>query len=111
MTAEMTPREEEQVRIILDSLWREEPLHERDCRACDVAAEIAGTLAASWDPHDNWSETEIGDGLPGDTVLTQAERIAAHVLHRSLLGVRPSVDELTRRHRDRRDRLTRSDES
>ena len=100
-----TPEEAEKVRLILDTLWREEPLHEKDCPACDVAAEVAGALAATWDPLDNWHETEVGDGLPGDTVLIQAERVAAHVLHRRLLGVRPSVEELTRRHQERRDRL------
>jgi hypothetical protein len=78
------------VQQIFDVGWREEPVHAKDCPACDVASEIAGTLAACWDPNENWAETTVGDGLPGDSVLDQATRVAAWVLHRRLLGVKPS---------------------
>ncbi|MFD2421632.1 hypothetical protein [Amycolatopsis pigmentata] len=86
----MTPAEQRTldnlVDAILDTDSRTEPVHERDCPACDIASEIAGTLAAEWDPHENWHDTTVSNGLPGDTVLDQATRIAAHVLHRRLPG-------------------------
>jgi hypothetical protein len=72
------------VRAIRDSLWRTEPLHERDCWACDVAADLAGTWAASWDVDQQWYKTPVDDGVPGDTMLDQATRIAAYVLHRRI---------------------------
>jgi hypothetical protein len=96
--------DEEKVRLIMDSRYREEPVHERDCPACDLAAEIAGTFGACWDPNDQWADTTVDDGLPGDSVLDQATRMAAHVLHRRLLGVKPSLAELERRREESRAR-------
>ncbi|MBB1153977.1 hypothetical protein [Amycolatopsis dendrobii] len=72
--------------VLQDIEWRTEPLHERDCPACDIAADIAGTLACVWDPNGQWCETPVTDGLPGDSLLDQATRCAAHVLHRRLPG-------------------------
>lgn len=72
--------------LIRDTPPRLEPLHERDCPACDIADQIAGELAAVWDPHENWWETEVNDGLPGDTMIVQVSRIAAHTLHRRMPG-------------------------
>lgn len=83
---------------LLDTLWRVEPLHEKDCPACDIAADIAGTLAATWDPLELWVDTAVIDGCPGDSYLDQATRCAAHVLHRRLPGHsgRPSIAALKR---------------
>lgn len=72
--------------LIMDSKYREEPVHEKDCPACDLAAEIAGTIACCWDPLENWDETPAPDGLPGDTLLDQLVRLCAFDLHRKLPG-------------------------
>lgn len=98
----LTPEEFEHQ--VLDTLWRVEPLHEKDCPACDIAADVAGTIAAAWDPNDNWGETPVSDGCAGDTVLDQVTRCAAHVLHRRLPGHagRPSIATLKRMHRELR---------
>jgi hypothetical protein len=89
------------LREILDVHWKEEVLHAKDCPACDLAANLAGTLGAAWDPDGRWDETPVTDGLPGDSMLDQATRIAAWVLHRDLLGQKPSLMELERRHAER----------
>lgn len=74
---------------VLDSRYREEPIHEKDCPACDLAAETAGTIACCWDPNETWYEVEAPDGLPGDTLLDQLVRLIAFDLHRRLLGHAP----------------------
>lgn len=88
------------LRCIMDSEWRTEPYHEKDCPACDFADEIVATIASCWDPNDTWHDTPIGDGLPGDTVFMQAVRCTAHVLHRRMLGVVPTLDQLRQRRAD-----------
>lgn len=71
------------------SKWRTEPLHERDCPACDLASEIAGSFAAELsgpeDSLDDWNLIKADRGLPGDTKLDQMTRLAAWVLHRKLV--------------------------
>lgn len=88
--AELRPLTHEQADRILAAVFdtppTREPLHERDCPACDVAEDIAGCLAAVWDPHENWHEATVDNGLPGDTLLVQVSRVAAHVLHRRMPG-------------------------
>lgn len=88
---------DERARRILDAIFdtppQHEPTHERDCPACDMADEIAGSLAALWDPHGNWWETTVDNGLPGDTLLVQVARVAAHTLHRRLPGHAPARPE------------------
>jgi hypothetical protein len=96
--------DEEKVRLIFDSLYREEPMHEKDCPACDIACEVAGTISACWDPNEQWVETPANDGLPGDSLLDQLTRMAAWVLHRRLCGVKPSLAELERRQAESRAR-------
>lgn len=91
MTVELTAGEARLLAAIADSDYRREPIHERDCPACDIAANVAGTLAAVWDPLELWAETPVSDGMPGDTVLDQATRLVAFVLHRRLPGHRPTV--------------------
>lgn len=73
--------------LLADNSPRDEPYHERDCPACDVAAEIVGALAADWDPNFTWGDVPA-IGWPGSdlTMIGQAERIVAHVLHRRLPG-------------------------
>lgn len=90
----ITGRNERIMQLIYDVNWCTEDVHEKDCRACDVASEVAGTIAAAWDTEDGWSTTPAADGKPGDTMLDQLTRIVAFVLHRELLGVRPSLEQL-----------------
>lgn len=71
---------------IMDVRPVEEPVHDKDCPACDLACEVTGTVMAYWDPNDTWVEVEAPDGLPGDTLSRQLERMVAHVLHRRLPG-------------------------
>jgi hypothetical protein len=63
-----------------------EPLHERDCGPCDLAAEIAGSIGAVWDNDETWDDTPATNGESGDSKLDQLTRIIAWVLHRKLAG-------------------------
>lgn len=66
----------------------DEQIHERDCPACDLAAQIVTELAGLWDPNENWwvvSASAIGK-VDADTMALQAQRVAAYVLHRRLPG-------------------------
>lgn len=78
------------IESIRDSRYREEPVHEKDCPACDLAAEIAATIACCWDPNETWWDVEAPDGLPGDTLQQQLVRLIAFDLHRKLPGHGPS---------------------
>lgn len=71
---------------IFDNSARDEPWHESDCTACDIASQVAGELAAYWDPDAAWWETS-SVGWPELTLIQQAERVVAHVLHRRLHGL------------------------
>lgn len=73
------------LKVLADNSPCDEPYHERDCPACDVAAEVVGALAAEWDPNQNWWHVPA-IGWPGGTMAQQAEKIVAHVLHRRLPG-------------------------
>jgi hypothetical protein len=78
---------------LLDAIFhhpRHEQVHEKDCPGCTIAFEIAGELATAWDPLENWDDTPAIDGLPGDTLHRQVERVAAYVLHRRLPGHAPA---------------------
>lgn len=76
-----------------------ETLHDKDCPACDFAAEIAGSIAAyvtfglPEPPHAtdhtiwNLSASQHNpDVIDGDEWLDVATRLAAHVLHEKLPG-------------------------
>ena len=68
---------------IKDNSPKEEPFHERDCFACDVASEIVGSLAAYWSEDNEWFDS-ITDWPGGVSIAQQGEKIVAHVLHRRL---------------------------
>lgn len=87
----------ELLRTILDVNWTIEATHDHDCPACDIAADIAGTFAVAWEEGEDWDTLQVDSGLPGDTKLDQAMRIASYVLHRRLHNYRPSIDEITAR--------------
>lgn len=93
---------------LLDAIFApsgvEETTHESDCFACDLASEIAGSIAAY--VHfgtrvrvskrveiDGWQEPatlDHAEAIPGDTRLDMAYRIAAHELHKKLPGHAPN---------------------
>lgn len=67
--------------MLADNSPKDEPYHERDCPACDVASEVVGALAV-----ENWW-TVPAVGWPGGlTMAQQAEKVVAHVLHRRMPG-------------------------
>lgn len=99
MTNEERERTDRLVASIFEANGTEEKTHEADCFACDLAAEIAGCIAAfvhfgtlvreGREEHDGWEEpaaVDYPDALPGDTRLDMAFRIAAHHLHQKLPG-------------------------
>lgn len=94
---QMSGAERRWFETVFDISPRRERLHDRDCASCDLAADIAGTLSAFWDPRIEWHETEVADGLPGDTLLIQANRIVAHVLHRRAPDYQRPPDEVIQR--------------
>jgi hypothetical protein len=100
----MTGKNDKFLHNILDVNWKIEDIHERDCAACDIAAEVAGTLGAAWDTDDTWNSETMTDGVPGDSRLDQVTRIVAFVLHRRLLGIYPSLAELKRLNEESRAR-------
>jgi hypothetical protein len=56
-------------------------LHERDCAPCAAAIAVIDELAAVWDPNDTWSDVPAPDTPDEQSLLEQAYRIAAGVLH------------------------------
>lgn len=78
----MKPHVRDLARLVQDTAPELEHIHRRDCPACDTAWDIAGQLAALWDPDDDIFGLPALRGVPGDTVLTQVARTAAFVLHR-----------------------------
>lgn len=86
------PETSEEARL-LDAIFhdpRHELVHERDCFACETAFRIVGQIAPHWDPHENWDDLPATDGLDGDTLYRQLERMVAYVLHRRLPGHAPA---------------------
>jgi len=71
--------------LILDSSWRTEPYHERDCPACDLADELVGTWAAVFDPLGNWWEVEVPDGLPFVAVTRSPVALAVIVVTHAVI--------------------------
>lgn len=95
---------------LLDAIFApsgvEETTHESDCFACDLASEIAGSIAAYVHfgtrvrvsravETDGWQEPatlDYDEAVPGDTRLDMAYRIAAHELHKKLPGHAPNSE-------------------
>lgn len=72
--------------LLEDNRACDEPYHERDCPACDLADEIVGSIGADWDPNMTWADVPAIGWDNGDSMERQAVRIVAHVLHRRLPG-------------------------
>lgn len=97
--AERRARTERLVDAIFAPNGTHERTHDSDCFACDLAAEIAGSIAASVHfgtrvrvgrtETDGWSEPatlDCDDANLNDTRLDLAYRLAAHNLHKKLPG-------------------------
>lgn len=96
--AEKRRRAERLVDSIFAPNGTNEKTHASDCFACDLAAEIAGSVAAyvhfgtlvrrgREEDYDGWQEPatlDYADALPGDTRLDMAFRVVAHELHQKL---------------------------
>lgn len=89
-----------------------EMTHEGDCFACDLAAEIAGSIAAhvhfgtrvhdkaTNEERDGWAEPanlDHDEAFPDDTRLDMAYRIIAFQLHTKLPGHAPNSPKRRRR--------------
>lgn len=93
-------RTERLVDAIFEPNGTQERTHETDCPACDIASEIAGGIAVYCRPGipevqpdgtNEWNRPSTYDeGVPGDTWLDVAYRIAAYELHKKLPGHAPN---------------------
>lgn len=99
---EQRERVDRLVAAIFESNGTDEKTHESDCFACDLAAEIAGSIAAYVhfgtrvrvsrnEETDGWqapATLDHPDAVTGDTRLDMAYRITAHELHKAMNGRR-----------------------
>jgi hypothetical protein len=99
MNEDERQRTERLVESIFAPNGTQEKTHDDDCFACDLAAEIAGGIAAyvhfgtrvqiGRKEHDGWEEPaslDYDEALSEDTRLDMAFRVAAFHLHQKLPG-------------------------